>query len=54
MSITAAQGRAARTGELRRLHGNEEVHHAVVKSLRFGAYRWSYRLNVRVASAGRF
>jgi len=36
------------------LHKNEKVYYAFVKSSRFGANRWSYKLNVRVFGAGRF
>lgn len=36
------------------LHKDEEVYYAFVKSSRFGVYRWSYKLHVRVFSAGRF
>ena len=36
------------------VHGNEEVDDAVIYRRSSGTCRWSYRLNVRVSSAGRF
>jgi hypothetical protein len=39
---------------VRRLFENEEVYHAIVQGRRFGAYRWSHRLNICISSAGRF
>jgi hypothetical protein len=36
------------------LHEKEEAYYAVVQCRRFGAYRWSSKLNVRVIGAGRF
>ena len=39
--------------KLRRVFANEEIYYAVVQGRRFGIYRWSYRVDVRVSSAGR-
>jgi hypothetical protein len=40
--------------QVRHVFENEGVGYAVVQGRRFGAYRWSHRLNVRVSSASRF
>ena len=37
---------------VRRVFENEELYHALVQGRRFGAYRRSYRLNVRISGAG--